>query len=100
MREIELVTHKCIMRMASETSGSRLLKGTNRLFASKDRVRPVSKQLCIIFMACSCPNFVLGRLNIRHKLFFGASLTLALYSIDIALHALLKVIYSKFKIQA
>ena len=24
-------------------------------------MRPVSERLCIIFMACSCPNFVLGR---------------------------------------
>ena len=44
----------------AETSQSRLLKGTYCLFASKDHVRPVSKRLCIIFMACSCPNFVLG----------------------------------------
>ena len=44
-------------------SQSRLLKGTNCLFASKDHVRPVSKRLCIIFMACSCPNFVLDRLK-------------------------------------
>ena len=26
-------------------------------------MRPVSKRLCIIFMACSCPNFVLGHLE-------------------------------------
>ena len=32
-------------------SQSRLLKGTNCLFALKDHVRPVSKRLCIIFMA-------------------------------------------------
>ena len=30
--------------------------------SAKDHVRPVSKRLCIIFMACSCPIFVLGRL--------------------------------------
>ena len=48
-------------------SQSRLLKGTNCLFASKDHVRPVSKQLCIIFMACSCPNFVLGRLKKKKR---------------------------------
>ena len=30
---------------------------------TEDHVRPVSKLLCIIFMACSCPNFVLGRLK-------------------------------------
>ena len=24
---------------------------------------PVAKRLCVIFMACSCPCFVLGRLN-------------------------------------
>ena len=45
-------------------SQSRLLKGT---FASKDHVRPVSKRLCIIFMACSCPIFVLGRLKKKKK---------------------------------
>ena len=48
-------------------SQSRLLKGTNCLFASKDHVRPVSKRLCIIFMACSCPIFVLGRLKKKKK---------------------------------
>ena len=48
-------------------SQSRLLKGTNCLFASKDHVRPVSKRLCIIFMACSCLNFVLGRLKKKKR---------------------------------
>ena len=48
-------------------SQSRLLKGTNCLFASKDHVRPVSKRLCIIFMACSFPNVVLGRLKKKKK---------------------------------
>ena len=48
-------------------SQSRLLKGTNCLFESKDHVKPVSKRLCIIFMACSCPNFVLGRLKKKKK---------------------------------
>ena len=48
-------------------SQSRLLKGTNCLFASKDHVRPVSKRLCIIVMACSCPIFVLGRLIIKEE---------------------------------
>ena len=43
------------------------LKGTNCPFASKDHVRPVSKQLCIVFMACSCPIFVLGRLKKKKK---------------------------------
>ena len=38
-------------------------ESTNCLFASKGHVRPVSKRLWIIFMACSCPNFVLGRLK-------------------------------------
>ena len=33
----------------------------NCLFASKDHVRSVAKRLCVIFMACSCPKFVLGR---------------------------------------
>ena len=48
-------------------SQSRLLKGTNCPFASKDHVVPVSKRLCIIFMACSCPIFVLGRLKKKKK---------------------------------
>ena len=48
-------------------SQSRLLKGTNCLFASKDHVRPVSQRLCILFMACICPNFVLGRLKKKKK---------------------------------
>ena len=48
-------------------SQSRLLKGTNCLFASKDHVRPVSLRLCIIFLACSCANFVLGRLKEEKK---------------------------------
>ena len=34
-------------------SQGRLLKGTNCPFASKDHARPVSKRLCIIFMACA-----------------------------------------------
>ena len=51
----------------AETSGSHKVKGTNCLFASKDHVRPVSKRLCIIFMACSCPNFVLGRLKKKKR---------------------------------
>ena len=37
------------------------------MFASKDHVRPVSKWLCINFMACSCSNFVLGRLKKKKK---------------------------------
>ena len=57
--------------LIAETSGSHkvtfCMKGTYCLFASKDHVRPVSKRLCIIFMACSCPNFVLGRLKKRKK---------------------------------
>ena len=30
-------------------------------------MRPVSKRLCIIFMACRCPNFMLGRLKKKKK---------------------------------
>ena len=30
-------------------------------------MRPVSERLCIIFMACSCPKFVLGRLKKKKK---------------------------------
>ena len=65
MREIELngVAYCGNFRI----SQNRLLKGTNCLFASKDHVRPVSKRLFIIFMACSYPNFVLGRLKKKKK---------------------------------
>ena len=31
-------------------------------------MRSVSKRLCIIFMACSYPNFVLGRLKKKKKM--------------------------------
>ena len=44
-----------ILRKLQDRTKS-VLKGTNCLFASKDHVRPGSKRLCIIFMACSCPN--------------------------------------------
>ena len=58
-------------------SQSRLLKGTNCLFASKDHVRPVSKWLCIIFMACSFLNFVLGHYyNVTY--FTGSAYNVAL----------------------
>ena len=67
MREIQLVTREMASHIAFRISQSRLLKGTNCLFASKDHVRPVSKRLCIIFMACSCPIFVLGRLKKKKK---------------------------------
>ena len=30
-------------------------------------MRPVSKRLCIIFMAYTCPNFVLGRLKKKKR---------------------------------
>ena len=30
-------------------------------------MRPVSKRLCVIFMDCSYPNFVLGRLKKKKK---------------------------------
>ena len=30
-------------------------------------MRPVSKRLCIIFMACRCPNFVLGCLKKKKR---------------------------------
>ena len=69
MREMELVTRKNGVAYCGNfrISQSRLLKGTNCLFASKDHVRPVSKRLWIIFMACSCPNFVLGGLKKKKK---------------------------------
>ena len=60
MRAMELLTGVAY-RGNFRISQSRLLK------ASKDHVRPVSKRLCIIFMACSCPNFVLGRLKKKKK---------------------------------
>ena len=40
---------------------------SERYKLSKNHVRPVSKRLCIIFMACSCPNFVLGRLKKKKR---------------------------------
>ena len=60
MREIELVTRKWrrILRKLPDLTKS----PSERYKLSEDHVRPVSKRLCIIFMACSCPNFVLGRL--------------------------------------
>ena len=69
MREIELVTRINGVAYCGNfrISQSRLLKGTKCLFASKDHVRPVSKRLCIIFMACSCPNFELGHLKKKKK---------------------------------
>ena len=57
-RDSQMASHNCGNFRISQ---SRLLKGTNCLFASKNHVRPLSKRLCIIFIACSCPNFVLYR---------------------------------------
>ena len=69
MSEIELVTRINGVAYCGNfrISQSRLLKGTNCLFASRNHVRPISKRLCVIFMACSCPNFVLGRLKKKKK---------------------------------
>ena len=67
MREIELVIrkwHRILQKLPDLTKSP---SERNCLFVSKDHVRPVSKQLCIIFMACSCPNFVLGRLKKKKK---------------------------------
>ena len=66
MREIELVTGKRrhILRKLLDLTK---LPSERYKFASKDHVRTVSKQLCIIFMACSCPNFVLGHLKKKKK---------------------------------
>ena len=82
MREIELVTRKWrrILRKLLDLTESL----SDCLFASKDHVRPVSKQLCIIFMACSCPNFVLGRLKKKkrkqmEKIAVFPYITLAMY---------------------
>ena len=68
MHEIELVTRKMASHIADLTkSPSKRYNFLNCLFASMDHVRPVSKRLCIIFMACSCPIFVLGRLKKKKK---------------------------------
>ena len=40
---------------------------SERYKLSEDHVRPVSKRLCIIFMAYTCPNFVLGRLKKKKR---------------------------------
>ena len=66
MRQIELMTRKWhgILRKLLDLTKS---PSANCLFASKDHVRPVSKRLCIIFMASSCPNFVLGRLKKKKR---------------------------------
>ena len=66
-------------------SQSRLLKGTNCLFALMDHVRPVSKQLCIIIMACSCPNFVLGRLKKKKEKEDGENRGFSVFRIYITL---------------
>ena len=65
MREIELVTRKWrrILRKLPDLTKS----PSERYKLSEDHVRPVSKRLCITFMACSCPNFVLGRLKKKKK---------------------------------
>ena len=67
MCEIELVTRKWrrILRKLPDLTKS----PPERYKLSEDHVhvRPVSKRLCIIFMACSCPNFVLGRLKKKKK---------------------------------
>ena len=62
MREIELVTrkwHRILRKLPKSPS--------ERYILSEDHVRLVSKRLCIIFMACSCPNFVLGRLKKKKR---------------------------------
>ena len=68
MREIELVICKWrrILRKLPDLAKS----PSERYKLSvciKDHVRPVSKRLCIMFMACRCPNFVLGRLKKKKK---------------------------------
>ena len=66
--KIELVTHKWrrILRKLPD-----LTKSPSERYklsvCTKDHVRSVSKRLCIIFMACSCPNFVLGCLKKKKK---------------------------------
>ena len=65
MHEIELVTRKWrrILQKLPDLTKS----PSERYKLSEDHVRPVSKRLCIIFMACSCPNFVLGHLKKKKK---------------------------------
>ena len=60
---IELVTRKWrrILRELPNLTKSPSERYKLSVCIKKDRVRPVSKRLCIIFMACSYPNFVLGR---------------------------------------
>ena len=61
---MELVTRRILRKLPDLTKSP---SERYCLFASKDHVRPVSKRLCIIFMACSCPNFVLGRLKKKKR---------------------------------
>ena len=62
MHEIELVTRKWrrILRKLPDLTKSPFERYK---LSAKDHVRPVSKRICIIFMAYTCPNFVLGRLK-------------------------------------
>ena len=65
MREMELVTRKwrrILPKLPDLTKSP-----SERYILSEDHVRPVSKRLCIIFMACSCPNFVLGHLKKKKR---------------------------------
>ena len=68
MREIELVTCKWrrILRKLPD-----LTKSPSEMYKlsiyMKGSCTTVSKRLCIIFMACSCPNFVLGRLKKKKR---------------------------------
>ena len=80
MHKIELVIHKWrrILRKLPDPTKS----PSERYKLSEDHVRPISERLCIIFMACSCPNFVLGRLKKKKKkmrIFRFPYITLAMY---------------------
>ena len=66
MREIELVTCKWrrILRKLPD-----LMKSPSERYKLSIYMKGscTTKRLCIIFMACSCPNFVLGRLKKKKK---------------------------------
>ena len=50
---------ECILELTKSSSKS--------LFASKNHVPSVAKQLCLIFMTYSCPSVVLGCLKKKKK---------------------------------
>ena len=69
MREIELVTCKWrrILRKLPDLSKSPSERYKLSVCIKDSCTTCIQARLCIIFMACSCPNFVLGRLKKKKK---------------------------------